>query len=87
MHKNNVEMKQEKPIATAISGCKYYPRKMRKGWCVAHQVNVCGVAIERFGVKCGTYAEAFGRAEVLNREEAAQPLRQHFPEARKEARP
>lgn len=84
---NSLIMKQEQPIATAAGGCKYYPRKMRRGWCVAHQVKVCGVAIERFGVKCVTYAEAFGRAEVMNREEAAQPLTQHLPDAGKEVRP
>ena len=37
----------------------YYPRKMRIGWCVAHEVTAAGVKIERYGIKCRTYAEAF----------------------------
>jgi len=53
----------------AAPGGKYYPRKMRRGWCVAHEVKACGVAIERFGTRCGTYAEAFSRADKMNREE------------------
>ena len=48
----------------------YYPRKMRTGWCVAHEVTAAGVTIERYGIRCQTYAEAFGRAEVMNREQA-----------------
>lgn len=48
----------------------YYPRKMRRGWCVAHEVTAAGVTIERYGTRCQTYAEAFGRAEVMNREQA-----------------
>ena len=48
----------------------YYPRKMRTGWCVAHEVTAAGVTIERYGIHCQTYAEAFGRAEVMNREQA-----------------
>lgn len=48
----------------------YYPRKMRRGWCVAHEVTAAGVTIERYGIRCQTYAEAFGRAEVMNREQA-----------------
>ena len=53
----------------------YYPRKMRTGWCVAHEVTAAGVTIERYGIRCQTYAEAFGRAEVMNRElaDALQP--------------
>lgn len=47
----------------------YYPRKMRTGWCVAHEVTAAGVTIERYGVKCRTYAEAFSRAEVMNKEQ------------------
>lgn len=47
----------------------YYPRKMRTGWCVAHEVTAAGVTIERYGVKCRTYAEAFDRAERMNREQ------------------
>ena len=30
----------------------YYPRKMRTGWCVAHEVTAAGVTIERYGIKC-----------------------------------
>lgn len=47
----------------------YYPRKMRRGWCVAHEVTAAGITIERYGIRCQTYAEAFGRAEVMNREQ------------------
>lgn len=47
----------------------YYPRKMRRGWCVAHEVTAAGVTIERYGIRCQTYAEAYHRAEVMNREE------------------
>lgn len=53
-----------------MNGGRYYPRKMRRGWCVAHTVTACGVAVERFGVRCCTYAEAFGRADKMNREAA-----------------
>ena len=35
----------------------YYPRKMRTGWCVAHEVTAAGVTIERYGIHCQTYAE------------------------------
>ena len=48
----------------------YYPRKMRTGWCVAHEVTAAGVTIERYGIHCQTYAEAYRRAEVMNREQA-----------------
>ncbi|WP_195209815.1 MULTISPECIES: hypothetical protein [Bacteroides] len=64
-------MEQNQTKAAACDGCKYYPRKMRRGWCVAHEVTACGVKIERFGVRCATYAEAFSRAERMNREEVA----------------
>lgn len=47
----------------------YYPRKMRTGWCVAHEVTAAGVKIERYGVKCRTYAEAFDRAERMNQQQ------------------
>jgi hypothetical protein len=47
----------------------YYPRKMRTGWCVAHEVTAAGVTIERYGIHCQTYAEAYRRAEVMNREQ------------------
>lgn len=82
----------------AAPGGKYYPRKMRRGWCVAHEVKACGVAIERFGTRCGTYAEAFSRADKMNREEtealllttpsaakvASGSTEGHFPDVRKE---
>ena len=32
----------------------YYPRKMRTGWCVAHEVTAAGVTIERYGIHCQT---------------------------------
>lgn len=94
-------MEQNQVKAVAIGGGKYYPRKMRRGWCVAHCVSVCGVAIERFGVNCATYAEAFDRADRMNREEVAAPeatelstvetvskgTGEHFPDVRKEVRP
>lgn len=60
----------------------YYPRKMRRGWCVAHEVTAAGVTIERYGIRCQTYAEAFGRAEVMNREQA-DALQPAAPTARK----
>lgn len=50
----------------------YYPRKMRTGWCVAHEVTAAGVTIERYGIHCQTYAEAYRRAEVMNRKEQAE---------------
>ena len=42
----------------------YYPRKMRTGWCVAHEVTAAGVTIERYGIKCRTYTEAFNREQL-----------------------
>lgn len=53
----------------ANSAPLYYPRKMRRGWCVAHEVTAAGVTIERYGIRCQTYAEAYHRAEVMNRKE------------------
>ena len=50
----------------------YYPRKMRTGWCVAHEVTAAGVTIERYGIHCQTYAEAYRRAEVMNRKQQAE---------------
>lgn len=47
----------------------YYPRKMRTGWCVTHEVTAAGVTIERYGIKCRTYAEAFDRADRMNRQQ------------------
>ena len=49
----------------------YYPRKMRIRWCVAHEVTAAGVKIERYGIKCRTYVEAFDRAAKLNNENRA----------------
>lgn len=46
----------------------HYPRKMRVGWCVAHEVTACGVAIERYGVKYSTYGEALKNADRMNLE-------------------
>ena len=68
--RNGEIMEENQVKATAGQGGRYYPRKMRRGWCVAHTVTACGVAIERFGVRCCTYAEAFGRADRMNREAA-----------------
>lgn len=51
-------------------GIVHYPRKMRVGWCVAHEVTAAGVAIERYGVRCRTYQEAYQRAEEMNRKQA-----------------
>lgn len=48
---------------------RYYPRKMRTGWCVAHEVTAAGITIERYGIRCRTYAEAFNRAEEMNLEQ------------------
>lgn len=63
-------MEQNQEKAAIMNGGRYYPRKMRRGWCVAHEVKTCGVTIERFGLRFGTYAEAFSRADRMNREEA-----------------
>ncbi|WP_455972732.1 hypothetical protein [Bacteroides congonensis] len=52
----------------------YYPRKMRTGWCVAHEVTAAGVTIERYGIRCQTYVEAYRRAEVMNQQQQAQAL-------------
>lgn len=57
------EKQENKPL--------HYPRKMRVGWCVAHEVTAAGVTIEKYGIRCQTYAEAFRRAEVMNREQQA----------------
>ena len=40
-------------------------------WCVAQEVTAAGVKIERYGIKCRTYAEAFDRAAKLNNENRA----------------
>ena len=44
----------------------YYPRKMRTGWCVAHEIIAAGVKMERFGTKYRTYQEAYQAAERMN---------------------
>lgn len=36
---------------------------------MAHEVTAAGVTIERYGIHCQTYAEAYRRAEVMNREQ------------------
>lgn len=54
---------------------QYYPRKMRTGWCVAHEVTAAGVTIERYGIRCRTYAEAYRRAEVMNQQQQAETKR------------
>ena len=38
---------------------------------MAHEVTAAGVKIERYGIKCRTYAEAFDRAAKLNNENRA----------------
>ena len=53
----------------------YYPRKMRTGWCVAHEVTAAGVTIERYGIHCQTYAEAYRRAEVMSEKVSTITLR------------
>ena len=58
---------------------QYYPRKMRRGWCVAHEVTAAGVTIERYGIHCQTYAEAYHRAEVMNREQQAEVMNRKEP--------
>lgn len=45
---------------------KYYPRRMRTGWCVAHDICAAGVKIERYGEKCKTYSKAFVAAKQMN---------------------
>ena len=49
----------------------YYPRKMRTGWCVAHEIIAAGVKMERFGTKYRTYREAYEAAERMNSEQSA----------------
>ena len=58
---------------------QYYPRKIRRGWCVAHEVTAAGVTIERYGIRCQTYAEAYHRAEVMNREQQAEVMNRKEP--------
>ena len=58
---------------------QYYPRKMRRGWCVAHEVTAAGVTIERYGIRCQTYAEAYHRAEVMIREQQAEVMNRKEP--------
>ena len=58
---------------------QYYPRKMRRGWCVAHEVTAAGGTIERYGIRCQTYAEAYHRAEVMNREQQAEVMNRKEP--------
>ena len=58
---------------------QYYPRKMRRGWCVAHEVTAASVTIERYGIHCQTYAEAYHRAEVMNREQQAEVMNRKEP--------
>ena len=58
---------------------QYYPRKMRRGWCVAHEVTAAGVTIERYGIRCQTYAEAYHRAEVMNRDQQAEVMNRKEP--------
>ena len=43
---------------------------MRIGWCAGHEVTAQR-KIERYGIKCRTYAEAFDRAAKLNNENRA----------------
>lgn len=45
---------------------KYYPRRMRTGWCVAHEICTAGIRIERYGVRYKTYHEAFVAAKEMN---------------------
>lgn len=71
---DEMDMKQNQPTTAAGTGGKYYPRKMRRGWCVAHHVTACGITIERFGARTQSYREAFERAERMNREEAGTEL-------------
>ena len=60
MHRDNQEMTMEEKQTV------YSPRKMRTGWCVAHKMTVLGASIERYGIKCQTYAEALAKAERMN---------------------
>lgn len=77
-------MENERKTDAAPVGGRYYPRKMRKGWCVAHLVTVMGATIERFGVKYGTYPEAFKAAQDINKAEAAATAPERLPDVRKE---
>ena len=60
----------------------YYPRKMRTGWCVAHEVTAAGITIERYGIHCQTYAEAYRRAEVMKRKRGAPEHKSEKPPVR-----
>lgn len=48
----------------------YYPRKMRVGWCVAHEILIAGTKIERYGVCYKTYKEAYCAAEKMNSDQS-----------------
>lgn len=55
---------EQKPIL-------YYPRRMKTGWCIAHEICAAGVKLERFGTKYKTYREAFQTAERMNSNQSA----------------
>lgn len=47
----------------------YYPRKLKKGWCVAYEYRAGGVMLERFFMKFSTYREAYEACLRLNAED------------------
>ena len=47
----------------------YYPRKLKKGWCVAYEYCAGGVTIERFGARYPIYIEAYEACMRLNAED------------------
>lgn len=57
----------------------YYPRKIRVGWCVAHEVVIAGTKIERYGISYKTYQEAYRAAERMNSDQ--QPASGHNKQA------
>lgn len=48
----------------------YYPRKMRVGWCVAHEFVTADAKVERYGARYKTYQEAYRAAEKLNSDQS-----------------
>ncbi len=47
----------------------YYPRQMRRGWCVAHTASVAGIEMERYGQVYGTFKETCIACNNLNKKD------------------
>lgn len=52
----------------------YYPPQNAYRVVRGARVTAAGVTIERYGIHCQTYAEAYRRAEVMNQQQQAQAL-------------